>query len=306
MKADELAEFIGENGHFSSMFDFSAHCLTEGKRGWYEAGPVQFKDWRSAITNAQLTAQTCGFESNIIENHDEPRGVSRFLPDYAQNPAGTKMLATVSILLRGIPFIYQGQEIGMQNAIWNSMDEYDDISTKDQYRIARDAGLTDHEALAVCNRMSRDNARTPVQWSDQPNAGFTSGTPWLKVNPNYTQINVANQENDPASVLNYYRRLIALRKSTAYKEVFTYGKFVPVYQHTDSVMAYYRETETQRILVVANFGEKPVTLNLEHPAKQVLLANIDTTDIINSALSGSSESATLPLGSCEVLVLELK
>ena len=194
----------------------------------------------------------------------------------------------------------------MQHAIWNSMDEYDDISTKDQYRIARDAGLTDHEALAVCNRMSRDNARTPVQWSDQPNAGFTSGTPWLKVNPNYTQINVANQENDPASVLNYYRRLIALRKSTAYKEVFTYGKFVPVYQHTDSVMAYYRETETQRILVAANFGEKPVTLNLEHPAKQVLLANIDTTDIINSALSGSSESATLPLGSCEVLVLELK
>ena len=117
---------------------------------------------------------------------------------------------------------------------------------------------------------------------------------------------MANQENDPASVLNYYRKLIALRKSTAYKEVFTYGKFVPVYQHTDSVMAYYRETETQRILVAANFGEKPVTLNLEHPAKQVLLANIDTTDIINSALSGSSESATLPLGSCEVLVLELK
>ena len=177
MKADELAEFIGENGHFSSMFDFSAHCLTEGKRGWYEAGPVQFKDWRAAITNAQLTAQTCGFEANIIENHDEPRGVSRFLPSYAQNPAGTKMLATVSILLRGIPFIYQGQEIGMQNAIWNSIDEFNDISTKDQYRIARDAGLTDREALAVCNRMSRDNARTPVQWSDQPNAGFTSGTP---------------------------------------------------------------------------------------------------------------------------------
>lgn len=306
MKADELAEFIGENGHFSSMFDFSAHCLTEGKRGWYEAGPVQFKDWRSAITNAQLTAQTCGFEANIIENHDEPRGVSRFLPSYAQNPAGTKMLATVSILLRGIPFIYQGQEIGMQNAIWNSIDEFNDISTQDQYRIARDAGLTDREALAVCNRMSRDNARTPVQWSDQPNAGFTSGTPWLKVNPNYAQINVANQENDPASVLNYYRRLIALRKSADYKEVFTYGKFVPAYQHTDSVMAYYRETETQRILVAANFGEKTVTLHLEHPAEEVLLSNMEATDIMGSTLSASSESATLPLRSCEVLVLELK
>ena len=114
MKEGELADFIGENGHFSTIFDFSAHILSEGEHGWYDAPPVDFKEWRKAISDSQLRVQTCGLEANIIENHDEPRGVSRFLPDYAQNPAGTKMLGTVSILLRGIPFIYQGQEIGMQ------------------------------------------------------------------------------------------------------------------------------------------------------------------------------------------------
>lgn len=141
-----------------------------------------------------MRVQNVGFEANIIENHDEPRGVSRFLQDYAQNADGAKMLGTVSVLLRGIPFIYQGQEIGMQNARWNSVDEFDDISTKDQYRVAREAGLSDAEALAVCSVMSRDNARTPMQWKDAPQAGFTSGTPWLKVNDNYPVINVEKRK----------------------------------------------------------------------------------------------------------------
>ena len=116
--------------------DFSAHMLSEGEHGWYDAPPVDFKEWRKAISDSQLRVQTCGLEANIIENHDEPRGVSRFLPDYAQNPAGTKMLRTVSILLRGIPFIYQGQEIGMQNAVWNSVEEYNDINTLINFIIA--------------------------------------------------------------------------------------------------------------------------------------------------------------------------
>ena len=140
------------------------------------------------------------------------------------------MLGTVSILLRGIPFIYQGQEIGMQNAVWNSVEEYNDINTIDQYHTARNAGLTDKEALKACSKLSRDNARTPVQWNAQENAGFTAGTPWLKVNDNYKEINMADQDQDPDSILNYYRRLIALRKSPTYKEVFTYGKFLPAYQ----------------------------------------------------------------------------
>lgn len=293
---EDLPDFIGENGHFSTIFDFSAHMLSDGKHGWYDAPPISFDAWKKAITDSQMRVQNVGFEANIIENHDEPRGVSRFLPDYAQNADGAKMLGTVSVLLRGIPFIYQGQEIGMQNARWNSVDEFDDISTKDQYRVAREVGLSDAEALAVCSTMSRDNARTPMQWKDAPQAGFTSGTPWLKVNDNYPVINVEKEEEQPDSVLHYYRKLIALRKSGEYRELFTYGKFEPAYENADHVMAYYRILQGRRVLVAANFGTDTIELDWEVPAKKVLLSNKKRTNAENKLI----------LEKCEVFVTECK
>lgn len=302
MKPEELPEFIGENGHFSTIFDFCVQCLSNGEHGWYDAPKIDFDTWRKTILSSQLETEKYGFKANIIENHDEPRGASRFLPEYAQNPAGIKMLGTVSVLLRGIPFIYQGQEIGMQNAKWNSIDEYDDISTKDQYKAALAAGLSKEQALAACGRMSRDNARTPMQWSDEANAGFTTAKPWLKVNENYKAINVAAQEKDPSSVLNYYRRLVALRKSDEFKELFTYGRCVPAYEDTDGIMAYYREDENKRVLVVANFGSKEAQIRLDGSVKKVLLSN--TNDAEKSTVSvGASE---LKLESCEVLVVLVK
>lgn len=304
MKEGELSQFIGENGHFSTIFDFSAHSLSDGEHGWYDAPEMEFKKWRETVINSQLEIQKTGFEANIIENHDEPRGVSRFLPEYARTSAGTKMLGTVNLLLRGIPFIYQGQEIGMQNAVWESIEEYDDISTKDQYHIAREAGLSNEEALKVCSRMSRDNARTPLQWSNKENAGFTTGKPWLKVNPNYTKINVESQEAQPDSVLNYYRKLTALRKSPEYKEVFTYGTFAPVYEETESVMAYYRISGEKRMLVAANFGKVPVEVKLEYPVKQVLLSNQKEEVKIREMQDVQSKNSRLKLESCEVIVLE--
>lgn len=293
---EDLPDFIGENGHFSTIFDFSAHMLSDGKHGWYDAPPISFDAWKKAITDSQMRVQNVGFEANIIENHDEPRGVSRFLPDYAQNADGAKMLGTVSVLLRGIPFIYQGQEIGMQNARWNSVDEFDDISTKDQYRVAREAGLSDAEALAVCSVMSRDNARTPMQWKDAPQAGFTSGTPWLKVNDNYPVINVEKEEGQLDSVLHYYRKLIALRKSGEYRELFTYGKFESAYENADHVMAYYRILQGRRVLVAANFGTDTIELDWEVPAKKVLLSNKKRTNAENKLI----------LEKCEVFVTECK
>lgn len=293
---EDLPDFIGENGHFSTIFDFSAHMLSDGEHGWYDAPPISFDAWKKAITDSQMRVQNVGFEANIIENHDEPRGVSRFLPDYAQNADGAKMLGTVSVLLRGIPFIYQGQEIGMQNARWNSVDEFDDISTKDQYRMAREAGLSDAEALAVCSAMSRDNARTPMQWKDAPQAGFTSGTPWLKVNDNYPVINVEKEEGQPDSVLHYYRKLIALRKSGEYRELFTYGKFEPAYENADHVMAYYRILQGRRVLVAANFGTDTIELDWKVPAKKVLLSNKKRTNAENKLI----------LEKCEVFVTECK
>ena len=293
---EDLPDFIGENGHFSTIFDFSAHMLSDGEHGWYDAPPISFDAWKKAITDSQMRVQNVGFEANIIENHDEPRGVSRFLPDYAQNADGAKMLGTVSVLLRGIPFIYQGQEIGMQNARWSSVDEFDDISTKDQYRMAREAGLSDAEALAVCSVMSRDNARTPMQWKDAPQAGFTSGTPWLKVNDNYPVINVEKEEGQLDSVLHYYRKLIALRKSGEYRELFTYGKFEPAYENADHVMAYYRILQGRRVLVAANFGTDTIELDWEVPAKKVLLSNKKRTNAENKLI----------LEKCEVFVTECK
>ena len=299
MKEDELPEFIGENGHFSTIFDFSAHCLSDGEHGWYDAPKMEFSKWRKAIFQSQIETQKYGFKANIIENHDEPRGVSRFLPAYAQTPEGTKMLGTVNLLLRGIPFIYQGQEIGMKNAKWNSIDEYDDISTKDQYQIARKAGLSDQEALEVCNRMSRDNARTPMQWTSEENAGFTKGTAWLKINPDYKEINVENQENDPDSVLNYYRKLVALRKSDEFKNVFTYGEFIPEYEEMDHIQAFYRKDAAKCILVAANFGTDAAGIELKGDVKKVLLSNQkdETVDCTKNRLN---------LKSCEVVVLEME
>ena len=299
MKADELPEFIGENGHFSTIFDFSAHCLSDGEHGWYDAPKMEFSKWRKAIFQSQLETQKYGFKANIIENHDEPRGVSRFLPAYAQTPAGTKMLGTVNFLLRGIPFIYQGQEIGMKNAKWNSIDEFDDISTKDQYQIAREAGLSDREAMEACNRMSRDNARTPMQWTSGENAGFTKGTAWLKINPDYKEINVEDQENNPDSVLNYYRKLVALRKSDEFKNVFTYGEFIPEYEEMDDILAFYRTDAATSILVVANFGTDAASIELKGNVKRVLMSNQknETVDYTKNRLN---------LKSCEVVVLEMK
>ena len=299
MKPDELPEFIGETGHFSTIFDFSAHTLTDGEHGWYDAPKLEFAKWRATIIQAQLETQKYGFKANIIENHDEPRGASRFLPSYAQTPDGIKMLGTISLLLRGIPFIYQGQEIGMRNAKWNSMEEFDDISTKDQYHTAREAGLSDQEALEVCSRMSRDNARTPMQWTSGENGGFTKGTPWLKVNPLFKDVNVEAQEQHPDSVLNYYRKLVALRKSDELKEVFTYGEFLPEYENVDGVMAFYRKDESKCILVAANFGKDAATIKLKSEIEKVWLSNrIDGTV--------DCEKDSLNLRSCEVVVLELE
>lgn len=302
MKEDELAEFIGDEGHFSTMFDFSAQALTFGGHGWYDAPTIRFEPWREALFNAQREVQGIGFLANIIENHDEPRGASRFLPPYAQNETGKKLLATTSLLLRGIPFLYQGQEIGMTNCPMTDISQYEDINTIDQYQVALRAGCTEAEALEACYLHSRDNARTPMQWSDAPNGGFTTGTPWFMVNPNYREINAAEQAGRPDSLLNYYKRLIALRKSDDYLDTFTYGDFVPAYETEPGILAYLRKGEGQTILVAGNYGETARTLTLDGPVRQVLLTN---TDREAQLLAQARIEGRITLESCESAVVLL-
>lgn len=302
MREEELKEFVGENGHFSTMFDFSAHLLTGGEHGWYDAKPVKFSEWKKTVIESQLEVQNVGFLANIIENHDEPRGASTYLPEYAVNPRGIKMLAAVNILLRGLPFLYQGQEIGMRNCPMDSIEDYDDINTKDQYRTALEAGCTEEEALDACIRYSRDNARTPMQWSHEKEAGFTTGKPWLKVNPNYTEINVEDQLNDEDSVIHFYKKLIALRKSEAYRETLIFGRFVPAFEADEDVFAFYRESESgDRVFIAANFGKEEKTLTLPEKRYTVLLTNDDSAP--EGTLSTLENDGTLCLKSCGAIVL---
>ena len=182
------------------------------------------------------------------------------------------MLAALNFMLRGIPFIYQGQELGMENVPFTSIEEVDDISTLDEYQTALQAGLSPEDALKAVAKYSRDNARTPMQWANQPNAAFTTGTPWLKVNPNYTTINAQDQINDPESVRNFYKQLIALRKNPEYKETIVYGTLEPVWEDHKNLMAYYRKGE-KTLLVIGNFQKEEQEICLDSPYKKILLNN---------------------------------
>lgn len=294
MKDGQLAEFVGENGHFSTMFDFSPNCLSNSFEGWFQCGEIAFEDYRRTIFQSQYACVGVGFLANIIENHDEPRGSSRFLPEYARNEQGMKMLGTVSVLLRGLPFLFQGQEIGMTNCRMESVEEYNDINTKNEYQVALAAGLSPEEALEACCRFSRDNSRTPMQWDASPNAGFTTGTPWLKVNPNYVSVNVAEQEAREDSVLQYYRQLLALRKSPEYKEVFTYGDFRPILEGEDRILAYRRCWKGAEAAVIANFGAEAWKVPAAYSHNyRVLLSNAAVTE----------EHGNMLLAPAQVLVL---
>lgn len=273
-KPEELPDFIGDNGYFSTMFDFNETIFGGSEKGWYDYTPITPNDYRSCCFANQKRVGDIGMISNIIENHDEPRGVSHYIPEGEYTPASKKLLATMNIMLRGLPFIYQGQEIGMENVEFRSISEVDDISTLDEYQLALDAGLTPDAALKAVNRFSRDNARTPFQWDSSANAGFTSGTPWLNVNSNYTRINLENQKNDPDSVYQYYKRLLALRKDPTYSETVIYGDLIPAFEDLDRVMAYYRKSDDLTLLVIGNYKTQPQTLTLPSQIKNIVLNNL--------------------------------
>ena len=270
----QIPEFIGENGYFSSMFDFRAHSSARSELGWYDAGIVTPNMYRDACFLTQKLVNPVGFISTIIENHDEPRGVSFYIPKEDLSEKAKKFLATMQMLQRGLPFIYQGQEIGMENVVLTSIREVDDISTLDEYEVCLREGFSEEEALRIVNRYSRDNARTPVQWDSSKNAGFTTGTPWLPLNPNYKKINVAEQEKDPESVLSYYKKLTALRKNLEYKETIVYGDFVPFMADEDRLMAFYRKGE-KTLLILGNYRKEERELELPAPVKKLVLSNTE-------------------------------
>ena len=277
-KPEEIRNFIGKDGYFSSMFDFAETVFGQSQLGWHRNQDITPDEYRDCVFDAQQRVGDIGFISNIIENHDEPRGVSRYIPPEDLSDTSKKLLAAVYFLLRGLPWIYQGQELGMENLKISSIEEVDDISAIDNYRVAIDAGVSEKEALRMIEKYGRDNARTPFQWDGSANAGFTSGTPWLKVNPNYTRINLEAEKNDPSSVFSFYKKLISLRKDERFSDIFTYGRLVPWLAGRPGVMAYIREIpgQPERILVIADFGREPQTLPLPPGCAEILLCNTET------------------------------
>ena len=294
-KPEEIPDFIGENGYFSSMFDFNEAIFGASENGCFDSKPITPDDYKRCCFEAQERIGTIGFLCNIIENHDEPRGVSRYIPEGECCPKSKKMLAALNFMLRGLPFIYQGQELGMENTTFPSIEEVDDISTLNEYQVALHAGLTEEEALKTVAKHSRDNARTPMQWSAEHGAGFTDGRPWLKVNPNYTSINADEQKDDPDSVLNFYKKLIALRKNPEYKETIVYGTLEPYLETQHNLMAYYR-TGDKTLLIIGNYQTSPQDAVLPSPYKKVLLNNYDDVELTGN---------TLVLKGYQLLIMEM-
>lgn len=295
-KAEELPGFIGEEGCFSSMFDFNEAVFGASPKGWYDHRGITPDEYRDCCFASQMRAEGIGFLSNIIENHDEPRGVSRYIPEGECCEQSKTLLATFYFLLKGIPFIYQGQELGMENNEFSSIEEVDDISTIDEYHVALQAGLSKDEALRCINRFSRDNARTPFPWSEEKQAGFTTGTPWLKVNDNYTSLNEKEQEGREDSVLAYYKKLTALRKNPEYKDTLVYGSLEEGPKE-ERLMAYYRKGENQTIMVLCNMRKESRVVTLSHKVKKVLL---------NNRKEAAIEKGTVTLEGYQALVLEVE
>ncbi len=272
-KKEDIPLFIGDDGYFSSMFDFNETIFGASDKGWYDCKRITPDDYKKCCFESQMKVGGRGFLSNIIENHDEPRGVSRYIPQGECSSTSKKMLATMMFMLKGLPFIYQGQEIGMENLKFNSIEEIDDISSRVEYQVAREAGLSEAEALEVVSFYSRDNARTPFQWNTTPNAGFSKGSPWLNVNPNYQEINAQSQIENKHSVFAYYQKLIRLRKDETYKEAIVYGETIPYQEEQHNLMAFFRRTENMELLVIGNFQLEEQSVELPGKVKEVLLNN---------------------------------
>ena len=269
---EELHFFIGKDGVFSSIFDFKQTMLGQEGKGWFDHSLPTADELKESIFQAHERADSIGALSTIIENHDEPRGVSHYIAEGPVNDTSKKALGTIQVLRKGIPFIYQGQEIGMENQVFESVEDFDDIATINGYHVAKEAGLSEEEALVAIANYSRDNARTPMQWSAEPGLGFSDGTAWLiSPKPDYS-INVEDQEKDPNSILNYYRKLTALYRHPLYGNTIRFGDMIPAYRDRENIIAFERRGD-KRLLVISNFQNRQATLELPAPIKTVVLNN---------------------------------
>lgn len=245
-----------DGSEFSMVFQFEHMMLDQepGKEKW-DFCPLPFVKLKKCLEKWQKELHGCGWNSLFWDNHDLPRIVSRWGNDREYRVESAKMLATVLHGMEGTPYVYQGEELGMTNVRFDSIEQYQDIEIRNMYRERLEKGYAEKDIMESIYAKGRDNARTPMQWDDTENAGFTTGTPWLGVNPNYTEINARSQLQDENSVFHYYKKLIHLRKENS---IFVDGDFTLLLPEDENIFAYVREYEGRKLLVAANFTDKEV------------------------------------------------
>lgn len=252
---EDLKYWVGEKGAFDMLFEFGHLHDVEI---WCKPTPFGIMDFKKALIASQKATATNGWYPVFFENHDKPRCINNFFSeevasDKTKSKLAAKAIATLMMTLRGTPFLYEGQELGMTNVQWDSIDKYDELNTRAQYNMALKEGHSKEQAMAFVNRFSRDNARTPMQWNASKNAGFTAGKPWLSINENYTKINVEAEENDSQSVLNFYRTLIKLRSE---KKPLHEGNLTVHMAEHEQILAYSRG---ESITVLVNLSDSEAT-----------------------------------------------
>ena len=275
----QLAPFIDEkDGCFSMMFDFNYCDFDIGDHEeWFIRKTWTPKEYRDMLFLSQQEVNALGWVASFLENHDQPRSVNKLIPiDEERNYYSKTMLGAMYFFLRGVPFIYQGQEIGMENACRHSIEEFDDCGSINQYHRALEEGFTEKEALHFVNMRSRDNARTPMQWNDATYAGFSDTAPWLALNDNYHMINVEKDRQDVHSIFKFYQAMIQLRQNSEYSDILTYGDFKGM-KYQDEILAYQRSYEGHVVEVICNYSNTSQSVKLDGDI-QVLLSNDDKID----------------------------
>ncbi|WP_270180542.1 glycoside hydrolase family 13 protein [Alkalihalobacillus sp. CinArs1] len=277
---DQADQWVGkEQGKMDMIFQFEHLGLWDAE----ENSELDIVELKKVLTRWQKGLENDGWNALFVENHDKPRVVSTWGNDKEFWKESATSMGAMYFLMQGTPFIYQGQEIGMTNVQFPSIDDYDDVADKNRYRIQREKGVSHEDIMKVIWASSRDNSRTPMQWNTDSNAGFTTGTPWMKVNPNYKEINVAKQEQEEGSVLSFYKDMISLKKENP---VFTYGAYDLILKDHKQIYAYTRTTSDDRVVVITNLSTEAAefTADLDLKHQNLLLHNYDIEKSESTAL----------------------
>ena len=274
VNGEQAIDWVGEKQkRFNMIIQFGHTKL------WDVVGDDKFDlvELKGIFTQWQKNLHALGWNALFVENHDITRVVSKWGDPVKYRNESATAIAAMYFLMQGSPFIYQVQELGMTNTVFKGPEDFSDVHAKNLFRVRREAGETDAEITRALGDKSRDNARTPMQWSAQPEAGFTTGKPWLKTNPNYKEINVESESKNPQSVLNFYKKLIRLRKEN---EVLIYGDYNLLLPNHTEVFAYTRQLGTQKAWIICNMKGVPAKLDLGQdmdPQGQLALCNYESS-----------------------------